>query len=225
MDVTILIYDGIQSLDLTGPLEVLSLADRHHPGAYALRTVAPHPEAIRTSSGLRIVPDGTIADDAPLHTLIVAGGSGVRAALADPPLVGWVGQAAARAQRVVSVCTGAFLLAAAGLLDGRRATTHWVAWRALAQRHPAVTVDPDPIFVRDGNVWTSAGVTAGIDLTLALVEADLGRAAALAVARELVLFVRRPGGQRQFSPALEPVHGRPRGPAGAPGPRRRAARR
>ena len=117
-------------------------------------------------------------------------------------MIDWLRLAARRSRRVASVCTGAFLLARAGLLDGRRATTHWASCDALARNYPAVTVDPDPIFVRDGNVYTSAGVTAGIDLALALVEEDLGRRAALDVARSLVLFIRRPGGQAQFSSGL-----------------------
>jgi transcriptional regulator GlxA family with amidase domain len=137
-----------------------------------------------------------------LDTLLVAGGEGVDAAAADPELVAWVRRRANRARRVASVCTGAFLLAAAGLLDGRRAATHWKYCAKLAQRFPAVHVEPDPIFVCDGPVWTSAGVTAGIDLALALVEEDLGRSLALAVARYLVVFLKRPGGQAQFSAAL-----------------------
>ncbi|WP_048860752.1 GlxA family transcriptional regulator, partial [Acidisphaera rubrifaciens] len=137
-----------------------------------------------------------------VDTLLVAGGPGVGAAAEDGVLCAWVAARAGRARRVASVCTGAFLLAAAGLLDGRRAVTHWSYCEALARRHPAVRVERDPIFVRDGGVWTSAGVTAGIDLALALVEEDLGRAAALAVARHLVVFLKRPGGQAQFSAAL-----------------------
>ena len=127
---------------------------------------------------------------------------GVEAAAENPVLVDWVRQRAAQARRVASVCTGAFLLAAAGVLDGRRAATHWMYCARLAQRFPAVRVEPDPIFVCDGPVWTSAGVTAGIDLALALVEEDLGRSVALAVARYLVVFLKRPGGQAQFSAAL-----------------------
>jgi transcriptional regulator GlxA family with amidase domain len=134
--------------------------------------------------------------------LLVAGGQGVEAAAANPELVDWLRQRAGQARRVASVCTGAFLLAAAGLLDGRRAVTHWKDCARLAKRFPAVRVEPDPIFVRDGRVWTSAGVTAGIDLALALVEEDLGRAMALAVARYMVVFLKRPGGQAQFSAAL-----------------------
>jgi transcriptional regulator GlxA family with amidase domain len=133
---------------------------------------------------------------------MIAGGPGVEAAAADPVLVDWVRRRARRAQRVASVCTGAFLLAASGVLDGRRAATHWSVCADLARRFPAVRVEPDPIFVRDGPFWTSAGVTAGIDLALALIEQDLGRAVALSVARYLVVFLKRPGGQAQFSAAL-----------------------
>ena len=151
----------------------------------------------------------------PVDTLIVAGGEGVHAAMEDPVLMAWVGQRARSVRRVASVCTGAFLLAAAGLLDGRRAVTHWSQCAALAAAFPRVTVEPDPIYINDGAIWTSAGVTAGIDLALALIEADLGRVAAAAVARRLVVFLRRPGGQAQFSTALalsgpddrfEPLH-------------------
>src|SRR6185437_11892761 len=144
------------------------------------------------------LPRGSAAVD----TLIVAGGPGVEAAAADPTLVEWVRRRAGQARRVASVCTGAFLLAASGALDGRRAATHWSVCGELARRYPRVRVEPDPIFIRDGTVWTSAGVTAGIDLALALVEQGLGRTVALAVARYLVVFLKRPGGQAQFSAAL-----------------------
>jgi transcriptional regulator GlxA family with amidase domain len=137
-----------------------------------------------------------------VDTLLVAGGEGAEVAAADPALVEWVRQRATQARRVASVCTGAFLLAAAGVLDGRRAATHWLYCAKLAQRFPAVRVESDPIFVCDGPVWTSAGVTAGIDLALALVEEDLGRSMALSVARYLVVFLKRPGGQAQFSATL-----------------------
>ncbi|HET6606461.1 MAG TPA: helix-turn-helix domain-containing protein, partial [Rhodopila sp.] len=140
--------------------------------------------------------------DAALDTLLVAGGPGVGGACSDSDLVGWLRDRSRHARRVVSVCTGAFLLAAAGILDGRRAVTHWSYCAALSRQYPAVRVETDPIFVRDGPVWTSAGVTAGIDLALALVEDDLGRDVALAVARYLVMFLKRPGGQAQFSAAL-----------------------
>jgi transcriptional regulator GlxA family with amidase domain len=154
---------------------------------------------VRTSSGLRLLPDEDLADAAPADLLIVPGGEGTKA---NDPLVDWLRGAAPRAGRVASVCTGAFLLAAAGLLDGRRATTHWRFAPTLARRYPRVAVDTEPIFVRDGPVWTSAGVTAGIDLALAVVEEDHGRDVALDIARHLVMFVRRPGGQRQFSAQL-----------------------
>jgi transcriptional regulator GlxA family with amidase domain len=134
--------------------------------------------------------------------LVVAGGAGVHDALPDAALVKWVGRRAGVARRVASVCTGAFLLAEAGLLDGRRCATHWRRCEELARRYPSLRVESDPIFVRDGDVWTSAGVTSGIDLTLAFVEADLGRSVALAVARQLVVFAKRPGGQAQFSAGL-----------------------
>jgi transcriptional regulator GlxA family with amidase domain len=137
-----------------------------------------------------------------VDTLVVAGGEGTRAAVADEGLVAWLAAAAPRVRRVASVCTGAFLLARAGLLDGRRATTHWAWCDELSRRFPAIAVEPDPIFVADGPFRTSAGVTAGMDLALSLVEEDLGPRAALRVARELVLFVRRPGGQAQFSAGL-----------------------
>jgi transcriptional regulator GlxA family with amidase domain len=146
----------------------------------------------------------------PLDTLIVAGGDGARGALADRALVRFVARAGERARRVCSVCTGAFVLAEAGLLSGRRATTHWASCAALAERHPDVLVQADPIFVRDGNVATSAGVTAGMDLALALVEEDLGPDVAREVARWLVLFLKRPGGQSQFSvPLSGPAASRP----------------
>ena len=155
-----------------------------------------------SSAGLGITAAPLPAAGMPLDTLIVAGGQGVHAAAADPALVDWVRERAERGRRVASVCTVAFLLAASGLLNGRRATTHWSFCGELAQRFPAVRVESDPIFVRDGAIWTSAGVTAGIDLALALVEEDLGRTVALAVARYLVVFLKRPGGQAQFSAAL-----------------------
>jgi transcriptional regulator GlxA family with amidase domain len=155
------------------------------------------------SSGLRIVPDSHVrAVRGPVDTLVVAGGEGVAEASADATLLRWLRRVASRVRRVASVCTGAFILAQAGLLDGRRATTHWASCDALARTHPSVDVDRDAIFVRDGNVYTSAGVTAGMDLALALVEADHGRELALAVARWLVLFLKRPGGQSQFSAQL-----------------------
>jgi transcriptional regulator GlxA family with amidase domain len=205
--VELLAFPAVQLLDIAGPMQVFSTANdlAGQAGAclpYALRVVAPGGAGVQASAGLGLAATALPATDAVLDTLMIAGGQGVHAAAGDPVLVAWVSERAAHARRVASVCTGAFLLAEAGVLDGRRAATHWSVCDELARRFPAVQVESDPIFVRDGSVWTSAGVTAGIDLALALVEEDLGRAMALAVARYLVVFRKRPGGQAQFSAAL-----------------------
>jgi transcriptional regulator GlxA family with amidase domain len=208
-NVVIVAYEGIQSLDLTGPLEVFAAAQRllrassRSDRGYRTQVVAADGSPLRTSSGLTLVPDaGLRGARAPLDTLIVAGGGGSRVACEDEQLLAFIREASARARRTASVCTGAFVLARAGLLSGRRATTHWAAAEELARKHPDVSVDPDPIHIREGSVWTSAGVTAGIDLALALVEEDLDREAALTIARHLVMFLRRPGNQSQFSATL-----------------------
>lgn len=194
------VFSGAQALDIAGPAEVFSVATRLGLGEYEITMVSRDRAPIRTSSGLELVPHRSLAGvRAGIDTLIVPGGEGTRQALDQPELIRFVVRTARRARRVASVCTGAFLLAEAGLLDGLRATTHWRACAALSRRYPAVRVEEDPIFVRQGKVWTSAGVTAGIDLALALLEDDAGNEAALAVARQLVVFVRRPGGQAQFS--------------------------
>jgi transcriptional regulator GlxA family with amidase domain len=199
-------YPGIQALDLTGPLEVFSMANRfgaRGAGEYLTELVSPDGGAIRATSGIEIVVDRAIAAcKEPIDTIVVVGGEGVAQAVGDDRLIAWIRSAARRSRRVTSVCSGSFLLAQAGILDGRRATTHWSACVQLARSFPAVTVDPDPIFIRDGNVWTSAGVTAGMDLALALVEDDLGADLAREIARHLVLFVQRSGGQAQFSAQL-----------------------
>lgn len=213
--IAILVYPGIQSLDLAGPQEVfvaahglLHATDPADPG-YELRVVSRDGAPLRCSSGLRIVPDCDFSGAlARLDTLIVAGGYGAHEASLDRATLDWIAGASKRARRTASVCTGAFLLAAAGLLDGRRATTHWGAAAELTRLYPHVHVDPEPIFLRDGPIWTSAGVTAGMDLALALVEEDISRDLALTIARHLVLFLRRPGNQSQFSATLaaqEPV--------------------
>ncbi|MGV4986418.1 GlxA family transcriptional regulator [Streptomyces sp. NRAIS4] len=194
------LFDGVQSLDVTGPLEVFAGAEKHTPGTYRVRTASLDGRPVRTSSGLTLVPDEALSEAADPHTLLVPGGQGTREP--DPRLIAWLRARGPRAARLVSVCTGAVLVAAAGLLDGRRATTHWAYCGKLARDHPAVAVDPEPIYVRDGHVATSAGVTSGIDLALALVEEDLDRDVALAVARHLVVFLRRPGNQAQFSAQL-----------------------
>jgi transcriptional regulator GlxA family with amidase domain len=210
--VLMVLFDQVQSLDVTGPLEVFTgantwQASRGGVPAYDIRTASLGGRPVRTSSGLRLTPDGDLRDQQVPRRgqlspdlLIVPGGEGSRRA--DPELTAWLRAHGGQAGRLVSVCTGAFLLAEAGLLAGRRVTTHWAYCGALAARYPEVTVEPDPIFVRDGNVATSAGVTAGIDLALALVEDDLGREAALDIARHLVVFLRRPGNQAQFSAQL-----------------------
>ncbi|AVH55241.1 MULTISPECIES: GlxA family transcriptional regulator [Streptomyces] len=198
--VLVVLFDDVQSLDVTGPMEVFAGAELYREGSYRIRTASLDGAPVRTSSGLTLVPDQALADVPTPHTLIVPGGRGTRAP--DLRLTAWLRAHGPRAERLVSVCTGAILLAAAGLLDGRRATTHWAYCDKLARDHPAVEVDPDPIYVRDGEVSTSAGVTSGIDLALALVEEDLGRAAALTIARHLVVFLRRPGNQAQFSAQL-----------------------
>jgi transcriptional regulator GlxA family with amidase domain len=206
--IEVLAYPSVQLLDVTGPLQVFAstndqVAQAGGTPPYVLRVVAKGRQGVVTASaGLVIATSPLPRAGTALDTLIVAGGPGVEAAAADPVLVDWLRQRTKSARRVASVCTGAFLLGASGALDGRRAATHWSCCAELARRFPAVQVESDPIFVRDGSIWTSAGVSAGIDLALALVEEDLGRTAALAVARYLVVFLKRPGGQAQFSEAL-----------------------
>ena len=193
----IVVYDGVQSLDVAGPAEVFAAAGD------TVRIVSADGAPVRCSSGITLLPDGDVRSvGGRIGTLLVAGGEGTPAAVADRRLIAWLQAAAGRAHRVASVCSGAFLLAEAGLLDGRRATTHWSVCHVLAELYPSVDVDPEPIFVRDGDVWTSAGVTAGMDLALAMVEGDRGRDVALTIARRLVLFLRRPGNQAQFSAQL-----------------------
>ena len=201
--VVIVAFPRVQALDVLGPAEVFGTATQLAGGdGYEVEVVAGAAGPLRTSS-VSLQPDRTLDEcRGPIDTLLVAGGRGVQDAGRDDRLVAWLRAAAARSRRVTSVCTGAFLLARAGLLDGRRATTHWASCDELRRRHPEVIVEADPIFVRDGNVVTSAGVTAGMDLALALVEEDLGREIALETARWLVLFLKRPGGQAQFSAQL-----------------------
>jgi transcriptional regulator GlxA family with amidase domain len=205
--IDVLAFPDVQLLDVAGPLQVLAVANdeaakRHAAAPYRVRVIAPDGAQIRATSGLAFATEPLPDPAEPVDTLMVAGGQGVMRAAGDARLVDWLRARAGAARRTASVCTGAFLLAEAGLLDGRRAVTHWEYCDLLGRRHPAVTVERDPIFIRDGPVWTSAGVTAGIDLSLALVEEDLGRAIALGVARYLVMFLKRPGGQAQFSAAL-----------------------
>src|SRR5258706_15500388 len=190
----------IQILDLTAPFEIFA-----RTGGYRVEVVTNAVDGwVQSSCGLAIgqVPHyQTVA--AAVDTLIVPGGDGAEAIACDEAFLNWVRYVSGRARRVGSICTGAFVLAAAGLLDGRRAVTHWGWCARLAKEFPKVRVEQDPIYIRDGSIYTSAGITAGLDLALAMVEEDHGQARALKVARELVMFLRRPGGQSQFSSLLE----------------------
>ncbi len=204
-------FPDAQLLDICGPLEVFSRASRvisdegrRRPEVYAVELLAHRAGPVRTSSGLALVAARSfksVRDG--LDTLLVAGGRGTNAALRDRALIDWLRRIGPRVRRLASVCTGTFLLAEAGLLDGKRVTTHWASCEKLATNYPRLTVDPDPIFVRQGRLYTTAGVTSGMDLALALVAEDHGTAVSRAVARQLVLFLQRPGGQSQFSTQLQ----------------------
>jgi transcriptional regulator GlxA family with amidase domain len=205
--VEILAVPAVQLLDVAGPLQVFATANelaavRGDLPLYAVRVVSSAAPTVIASAGLGLSAAPLPRAVGKLDTLVVAGGPGVHAASKDPVVLNWLRRRAETARRVASVCTGAFLLGAAGLLNGRRAATHWMHCAELGRRYPAIRVESDPIYVRDGGVWTSAGVTAAIDLALALVEEDAGRALSLAVARHLVMFLKRPGGQAQFSTVL-----------------------
>lgn len=198
--VAVLAYDGIELLDVSCVTSALSLANT--VGAdprYDVTLAAPGGGTVRSDSGLQLVAQSAVADVGPVDTVVVSGGNGHEAAAADPVLLAQLRRLAATARRVASVCTGATVLAAAGLLDGRRATTHWHHARSLAGRYPNVTVDADPIFIRDGRVATSGGVTAALDLTLAFVEEDHGADLARRVALGLVTYMQRPGNQAQMT--------------------------
>jgi transcriptional regulator GlxA family with amidase domain len=202
--VAIVAYPGVQSLDVTGPFEVfagaLRAAAAHDIDAgYDVSVVAAEPGPVTCESGIALIASALPEPDVRLDTLLLPGGGGVEDARHDRALVGWIGHAASRARRVATVCSGALLGAEAGLLDGRRVTTHWARADQLAAEYPLVEVDADPIYVRDGEVWTSAGVTAGIDLALALVDDDLGSDVSQLIARWLVMYLHRPGGQTQFA--------------------------
>lgn len=209
-----LIYAGGQSLDISGPLEVFALADRQahedgtaHAPLYRLRLVASEHVPVALSSGMRVVPDLTCAqlDPAGTDTLLISGGMGdaVDQSRADRALVQWLRSSGHQVRRIGSICSGALLLAEAGLLDGREATTHWRDVAELRRRYPQVRVIPDAIYTRDGPVWTSAGITAGMDLALAMVAEDHGMPLALKVAKRMVMVSKRSGGQSQFSSQLE----------------------
>lgn len=204
--VVILGYPGVQALDIVGPFDVftgatMNLAARKRPDdGYTVTIASEDGQQVTTGTGLTLVAQPLPDPHAPVDTVVLPGGWGLAAARDNPNIVDWVKAVSGTARRVVSVCTGAFLAAQAGLLDGCRATTHWAFADELAREFPSVTVDPDPIFVQSSpSVWTAAGVTAGIDLALSLVEEDHGTEVAQTVARYLVLYLRRPGGQSQFA--------------------------
>jgi len=210
-NVVIVGFDGFQSLDLTGPLEVFWKANLHAPEVgpapfrYELSIASPLGGTITAESGLKICDTIALsALPADIDTIVISGGSedALRALASGTPLLAWLEANKQKVRRIASVCTGAFVLAASGLLDGRRATTHWYSCRLLQEMYPAIEVVEDAIFISDDNVYTSAGITSAIDLSLALVEQDMGARVALAVARDLVLYLRRPGGQAQFSASL-----------------------
>jgi transcriptional regulator GlxA family with amidase domain len=219
--VVMLAFAGGNLIDVAGPLQAFSSANelrtKGAPG-YRLLTVSEHGGPVITAPGLPLHTEPLSAlGGRAIDTLIVPGGLPKQGPVGLEGLIGWIGRNAHRPRRLCSVCTGAFLLADAGVLDGKRCTTHWSRSDELQQRRPALDMTADAIFVRDGNIWTSGGVTAGIDLALALIEEDLGHETAIATARQLVMFVKRPGGQSQFSaplvlqsetgPTFAPLHG------------------
>jgi transcriptional regulator GlxA family with amidase domain len=198
--VVIVGFPGVQALDVVGPHDVFTGASLLTGGGYDVVMASVDGQPVTTATGLAFLAKPLPQPGDQIDTVVLPGGGGVDAARCDPKLLAWITAVAATARRVVTVCTGAFLAAEAGLLDGRRVTTHWAFAGRLAREFPTVDVDPDPIFVRSSDtVWTAAGVTAGIDLALSLVEDDHGTEVAQTVARWLVLYLRRPGGQTQFA--------------------------
>lgn len=200
--IAFLIYPDFQLLDATGPIAAFEIAARYRPGFYDLKSIATAPGPVASSAGIRLLA-APLGSPGAIDTLVVAGGFGSRTAARCPRTLRFVRACATRARRVVSICSGAYVLAATGLLDGRCATTHWSHGADFARRFPQVRLDADRIFVKAGKVWTSAGITAGIDLALALIGEDLGEDIARGTAQQLVVYYRRPGGQSQFSPLLE----------------------
>jgi len=197
-----LIFPEFQLLDAAGPLAAFEIAGRYAEGAYALTVLAATTGAVRSSSGAVMVA-APLTDAPALDTLVIAGGEGTREASRDPAVLAYVLAVSSRARRVASVFSGTYILAEAGLLDGKRATTHWSRSAHFARRYPQIRLEPDRIFIRDGSIWSSAGITAGIDLSLALIAEDLGEDIARRTAQQLVVYRQRPGGQSQFSALLE----------------------
>ncbi|MCP4598660.1 GlxA family transcriptional regulator [Neptuniibacter sp.] len=202
--IAVLCYPDCQILDVTGPLQVFASANQAlEKDFYQIKVIGLTADPITTNSGMRLLPD-TVFDEVPeLDTLLIAGGRGVASQRENQALVGWIKQQAGTVRRIGSVCSGAFLLAEAGLLQGKQVTTHWRCCDLLSQDYPDLNVDFDAIWIKQGRLYTSAGVTSGIDLALALVEEDCGHSVAMDVARELVVFIKRPGGQAQYSTQLQ----------------------
>ncbi|WP_330114244.1 GlxA family transcriptional regulator [Pseudomonas sp. JS3066] len=205
MRIALLAFPRVQLLDIVGPADVFTEAAKQlgNPRAYRVEVIGTEAGLLRASNGLRLAVDSTVeTHKGKLDTLLVAGGPRVDDIAGNPALHQWLRQQAGSVRRIGSVCSGAFVLAAAGMLRGRRVTTHWNSSARLSEENPETQVESDSIFVKDGNLYTSAGVTAGMDLALAMVEEDHGRELALRVAREMVMFFKRPGGQSQFSAHL-----------------------
>ena len=200
--IAFLIYPGFQLLDTAGPIAAFEIAAHYAPGSYALRVVAAKSGLVASSSGVALQAE-PLSSVRAIDTLVVAGGAGSRTAMHCAKALRFIKRCAVEARRTASVCSGSYLLAAAGLLDGKRATTHWSRAADFSRKFPLVILDADCIFVNDGSLWTSAGITAGIDMSLALIEADLGEEVARRTAQQLVVYYRRPGGQSQFSALLE----------------------
>jgi transcriptional regulator GlxA family with amidase domain len=206
--VAIVGFEDMMSLDLTGPLEAFTSAriesrsGRHEP-CYKVTIAALGAKSFRSESGLRMTASCSLSSLRQVDTLIIPGGRSMRDPAINAKLADWISRSVREIRRVATVCTGAYGLAATGLLNGRRATTHWMFCRDLAARYPKIKVDANALYIRQGKFYTSAGVTAGIDLSLALIEEDFGPQVALAVARELVVYLKRPGGQEQYSEPLK----------------------
>lgn len=198
----IIVFDGCAALDLVGPADAFAVAKADDLPAYEVSVLGVSARPVTAESGVRIIPDTTLAQCSGLDTVIVPGGSGLRREKTGSKVAAWLKNNAPRFRRVASVCTGIYALATSGLLDGREVTTHWRFATDVAQKFPALKVNPDAIFIKDGRFFTSAGITAGIDLALALIEEDLGTQAAMAVARELVVYLKRPGNQEQYAEPL-----------------------
>jgi transcriptional regulator GlxA family with amidase domain len=204
-NIDLLIYPDFQLLDAAGPIAAFEVAERYRPGSYVLRVVAVKAGLVRSSSGV-CMPASKISRSRRLDTLVISGGDGSRAAALCPITLRFVSSRAKAARRVATVCSGTYVAAAAGILDGKSATTHWSRSTDFARRFPKVRLDSDRIYIKDGKVWSSAGVTAGIDLALALIAEDLGEVIARRTAQQLVVYYRRPGGQSQFSALLDMQH-------------------